>query len=412
MSESGFPNALAADSALLEYLIKATLWADGFGITYLAHDPIMQRSVVIKEYFPSDLAARHPDGRVAASNADTEFNYQKGLAQFLVEARTLARFVHPNIVRVDRIFEANGTAYMLREYEKGESLAQRYARHPQPDEAALKALLGPLLSGLEAVHDAEVLHRDIKPGNIFVRDEGSPVLVDFGAARLASRDAIQDIIPILTPGYAPVEQYIRSGRQGPWSDIYSLGAVLYWAVTGEHPPDALSRLRMDGVGHVLNAARGRYSRQFIDAIQWALTVEEDRRPRNVAEWRGALLGNVPVRSASGSTSPRETDATRKYVWVALGMVIFYLFVAGADIVKMRQESRLAGKSADRVQTAGAERNAPRNGVQSGLRYEEFAHNLPQLADRFSRIDADGNGRVTTEELQAYWEANPTQAPGR
>src|SRR5262249_56816988 len=139
-----------------------------------------------------------------------------------------------------------------------------------------------------------VLHRDIKPGNVFIRDDGSPVLFDFGAARLASRDALQDIIPILTPGYAPVEQYIRSTGQGPWSDIYSLAAVLFWAITGDAPSEALSRLRMDNVGKQLGAARPHYSAPFIAAILWGLAVEEGKRPQRVREWRGPLLHGAPI----------------------------------------------------------------------------------------------------------------------
>lgn len=406
MAERDSQNALPAESVLLEYRIKSVLSADGFGITYLAHDSVLQKNVVIKEYFPSDLARRAPDGVVRPVSDDTEANFEKGLAQFLVEARTLARFVHPNIVRVDRHFEANGTAYMLREYEIGESLAQQFARTPQPDEATLKTILRPLLDGLAAVHEAGVLHRDIKPGNIFLRDEGSPVLLDFGAARLASRDAIQDIIPILTPGYAPVEQYIRSGRQGPWSDIYSLAAVLFWAVTGEHPPDAMSRTRMDNVAKTLNAARVWYSAPFIDAIQWGLTLEEDRRPRNVGEWRSALLRDAPQRADAKVESSAVSDATRKYVWVALGVVIFYLFVEGADIVKEREQARASLQSTFRsVVRPWLSRDAPRqavDGSSAGLSREEFAQNLPHLTEKFSDIDTDGSGRVTTEELQSYW----------
>jgi serine/threonine protein kinase len=397
-------NALPPGTVLLEYRITSVISADGFGITYLAHDSVLKKNVVIKEYFPSDLAVRGPDGGVASAGVNTESNFQKGLAQFLVEARTLARFVHPNIVRVDRYFEANGTAYMLREYEKGESLAQRFGRSPQPDEAALKAILLPLLDGLQAVHGAGVLHRDIKPGNIFVRDIGSPVLLDFGAARLASRDALQDIIPILTPGYAPVEQYIRSGRQGPWSDIYSLAAVLFWAVTGEHPPDALSRIRMDNVGKMLNAARVWYSGPFIEAIQWALTVEEDRRPRDVREWREALMREAPAHTDAKANARTAYDATRKYVWIALGMVLFYLFIQGADIVKQREQSR-AGVATTRSERPGL----PRQGVDAasaGLSREEFEQNLPQLGRKFAEIDTDRNGRVTTEELQSYWKRSP------
>ena len=391
------PNALPAGSELLEYRIASVLGKDGFGISYRAQDTILRREVVIKEYFPSDLALRAPEGRVAPTSAGTESNFRKGLNQFLIEARTLARFVHPNIVRVDRYFEANGTAYMLKELEKGESLAQKFARSAGPDEAALKAILAPLLDGLEAVHRAGVLHRDIKPDNIFIRDEGPPVLVDFGAARLASRDAIQDIIPILTPGYAPVEQYIRSGSQGPWSDIYSLAAVSFWAVTGEPPSDSLSRLRMDEVGKMLQGARALYSPGFLAAIQWGLSVEERKRPQSVREWRGALLRGAPVPNGSAfpAAAAARADDTRRYVWMSLGVLIFFLFVAGTDILQQRAEQQRAIRAAA---PTGA-RSGPSHAA--GLTREEFTQNLPHLASRFPEIDTDRSGYITTEELQSY-----------
>jgi serine/threonine protein kinase len=389
------PSALPPGRELLEYRIVSVLGDDGFGISYRAQDTILHREVAIKEYFPSDLALRAPGGHVEPTGAGTESNFRKGLNQFLVEARTLARFVHPNIVRVDRYFEANGTAYMLRELEKGESLAQKFARGPRPDEAALKAVLAPLLDGLEAVHRAGVLHRDIKPGNIFIRDDGSPVLIDFGAARLASRDAIQDIIPILTPGYAPVEQYIRSGGQGRWSDIYSLSAVLFWAVTGEAPSDALSRLRMDNVGKMLNAARSRYSAGFLAAIQWGLAIEESKRPQGVREWRGALLRGAPAHGSVGAPAAGRADGTRKYVWMSLGVLIFFLFVAGTDILQQRAEQQRAVRPVP----PAAQRPAPSHAA--GLTREEFTQNLPRLAPMFPEIDTDRSGYVTTEELQSY-----------
>ncbi len=241
-----------------------------------------------------------------------------------------------------------------------------------------------------------------------------PSLLDFGASRLASRDAIQDIMSVLTPGYAPLEQYIRSGRQGPWSDIYSLGAVLFFAVTGEHPPDAMSRTRMDHVEKTLNAARVWYSGPFIEAIQWALMVEEDRRPRNVGEWRRALLREASPRAGAKVESSAEPYATRKYVWIALGMVIFFLFVEGADIVKEREHGRAALQPT--VRSVGRPllpRAAPPQAVDApstGLSREEIARNLPHLREKFSEIDADRNGRVTTEELQGYWRRESPAKP--
>jgi len=407
MAEPDHPSALPGETLLLEYRVKSTLGADGFGITYLAYDTVLNKSVAIKEYFPFGLVVRAPDGSVIPAS-DAEANYQKGLAQFLVEARALARFTHPNIVAVDRCFEANGTAYMLREYEKGESLADRFAS-ARPSESTLKAILAPLLDGLEAVHEAGVLHRDIKPTSIFVRDDGSPVLLDFGTARLASRAAIQDIIPVLTPGYAPIEHYIRSGHQGPWSDIYSLAGVLFWAVTGQHPSDSLSRLRMDNVPKMLGAARAHYSATFLSAIQWGLGVEENYRPQSVAQWRRSVIHGVPAHVADSRAVEARPDATRKYVWVALGVLIFYLFVAGADIVKQRAEHqrmiKLTQKSSrPSVPNAGADAGSPQQAVPGpgGLTREEMVHNLPHLAAKFSEIDTDHSGRVTTEELQAYW----------
>ena len=389
------PSALSSGSELLEYRIVSLLGEDGFGISYRAQDTILHREVAIKEYFPSDLALRRPGGHVEATGAGTESNFRKGLSQFLVEARALAKFVHPNIVRVDRYFEANGTAYMLKEFEKGESLAQKFVRGPRPDEAALKAVLAPLLDGLEAVHRAGVLHRDIKPGNVFIRDDATPVLIDFGAARLASRDAIQDIIPILTPGYAPVEQYIRSGGQGRWSDIYSLSAVLFWAVTGEAPSDALSRLRMDNVGKMLNAARSRYSPGFLAAIQWGLAVEEGKRPQSVREWRGALLRGAPAHGIGALPAAARADDTRKYVWMSLAVLIFFLSVAGSEILQQRAEQQRTVRQT----TLGSQRQAP--SYAAGLTREEFTSNLPHLAPRFLEIDTDASGFVTTEELQNY-----------
>jgi serine/threonine protein kinase len=410
MAEHDHPDALPAGSVLLEYRINAALSADGFGITYFARDSVRQKDVVIREYFPPDLAQRSTDGFVKPIGDETRANYEKGLAQSMAEARTLARIVHPNIVRIDRHFEANGTAYVVRDYEAGESLARLFTRTPHPDEATLKAILRPLLDGLEAVHDADVLHRDIKPGTIFLRDEGSPVLLDFGASRLARQEAIQDITPVLTSGYVPLEQYVRSGRQGPWSDLYSLAAVLYWTVTGEDPPAAVSRTRMDNVAKTLNAARVWYSGPFIEAIHWALTLEEDRRPRNVAEWRSALFREAGSRASPKMASSAEPQATRKYVWIALGIVIFYLFVEGADIVKQREQARAGLQSTFKapgrpLPSGDAERQAADAG-SAGLTREEFAQNLPHLLGNFAEIDADGNGRVTTEELQGYWRRGP------
>jgi serine/threonine protein kinase len=240
-----YRNALPLQSMLLEYRLESVLGAGGFGMTYLGWDTHLEKHVAIKEYLPTDLAVRALDGSIVPITTELQHDYQWGLERFILEARTLAKFSHPHIVRVNRYFEANGTSYMVMDYEKGESLNQMLKRGQQPDEAKLKSILMPLLDGLQAVHATGFLHRDIKPSNIFVRESGSPVLIDFGAARHAIGGVTRSLTSVLTPGYAPLEQYSSDGHQGPWSDIYAMAGVLYRALVNDSPPDAVSRMKGD-----------------------------------------------------------------------------------------------------------------------------------------------------------------------
>jgi len=283
-------NALPLGSMLMEYRLDSVLGAGGFGITYLAHDTNLEKDVAIKEYLPGAVAVRGPGGTVLPTTSGLENEYRWGLDRFIQEARTLAKFSHPHIVRVNRFFEANGTGYMVMDYEAGEPLRVWLQRNPFPTEQALRAMLAPLLDGLEKVHAAGFLHRDIKPDNIFIRKDGGPVLIDFGSARQAVAGASQALTTIVSPGYAPFEQYTTSAEQGPWSDIYSLSGVLYFAATGQSPPDAITRMKSDALTQGLGGARMRYSGPFVDAIGWGLVLEEAGRPRNVSQWREVLFG--------------------------------------------------------------------------------------------------------------------------
>ena len=288
MSESTvYRNALDLSSTLGEYRLESVLGIGGFGITYLARDSHLEKQVAIKEYLPGDLAVRALDGSVVPVSTDHQHDYQWGLDRFIQEARTLARFSHPHIVRVNRYFESNGTGYMVMDYEEGESLSQLLKRAPFPAEVELKRILLPLLDGLAAVHAAKFLHRDIKPGNIFIRASGSPVLLDFGAAR-ATGGGTRGMTAVLTPGFAPLEQYAVDGRQGPWTDLYAMAGVLFRVVTGQNPPDAVSRLQNDTVAQTLAGARGLYSEPLLRAIEWALKVQPELRPQSVAEWKAAF----------------------------------------------------------------------------------------------------------------------------
>jgi serine/threonine protein kinase len=307
MSESRvYRNALPIGAMLAEYRLESVLGAGGFGMTYLGWDTHLEKHVAIKEYLPIELSVRALDGSVVPISTGCEHDYKWGLERFIQEARTLAKFSHPHIVRVNRYFEANATGYMVMDYEKGEPLNQVLKRE-QPNEPRLKEILMPLLDGLQAVHSAGFLHRDIKPGNIFLRDNGSPVLIDFGAARQAIGGATKSLTSVLTPGYAPLEQYSSDGHQGPWSDIYAMGGVLYRALANDNPPDAVSRMRNDVVPGKLGAAMGRASAPFLKAVEWAMTLDEKRRPQSVQEWRRALRGEAaaPAPAADIASAPTQ-----------------------------------------------------------------------------------------------------------
>ena len=294
-------NALPKDYRLQEYQLVRVLGMGGFGITYLGFDHRLDEGVAIKEYLPSDLATRTADGSIVPQASQFRADFQWGRNNFLNEALTLARFDHHHIIKVHRLFEAHGTAYIVMEYAEGETLAAYLKRKGTLAEAELTELLYPLLDGLAVVHGADLLHRDIKPANIVIRaEDGSPVLLDFGAARQAIGTKSRPLTSILTPGYAPIEQYhaesddqieqnsSESADQGAWTDIYALGAVCYQALTGQRPEVATKRVRHDPLVPVSQRCAGQASQAFLSAIDAALSVWKEDRPPSVAAWRGML----------------------------------------------------------------------------------------------------------------------------
>ena len=291
-------NLLALPSGTVlagDYRIERVLGAGGFGITYLAEETPLARLVTIKEYFPADYAAR-PDGVDASPRSqDCAEDYRWGLDRFLEEAQTLAKFDHPNIVRVYRYFRANSTGYMVLHFEEGQSFKgwlKSLGRAPRQHE--LDHIIAPLLDALELIHGADFLHRDIAPDNIIIRKDGSPVLIDFGSARGEIAQHSMTVSALIKPGYSPYEQYATNSRQqGAWSDIYSLGATLYQAVTGKRPPDAPSRMVADELIPVRDAALSSFRPAFLAAIDKALVLEITSRPKSVATWRVDLLKPQP-----------------------------------------------------------------------------------------------------------------------
>ena len=310
--------ALTPGTRLGEFEFQHVLGHGGFGVTYLGWDTVLQSNVAIKEYMPAHIAIRGGDLTILPKTREDEQDYRWGLDRFLDEARMLARFDHPGIVRVRRFFEAHGTAYIVMEHLEGQTLYALYKSKKVLSESQLRSVVTPILDALEQIHAAEFLHRDIKPGNIMFRADGMPTLIDFGAARTSVAMRSQTMTAIVTPGYSPIEQYSTSKnvKQGPWTDIYSVGAVLYRGITGTVPDDATARVMDDGLVPAAQAKAGKFSKTFTDAVDWALQLRSDNRPQSVQEWRGFWRGvrpgggRLPRVSAPTSRRPRSESAAR------------------------------------------------------------------------------------------------------
>lgn len=248
--------------------------------------------VAIKEFFPTQFASRMSDSTIQPTSDSDREAFQWGLKRFILEGQTLAGFKHQSIIQVLSFFEANQTAYLVMPYEEGQSLDIILKKRKKLSEQILLDLIEHLLGALETLHKANIIHRDLKPGNIYIRNDNTPVLLDFGSARQVMREQNRALTTLFTPGYAPIEQYYSdSNSQGPWTDIYSMAAVLYRIVTGKTPTQATDRsgalLKQlpDPLAPATLLANGRYSQPFLQAIDNALMVLEKDRPQNVADWR-------------------------------------------------------------------------------------------------------------------------------
>lgn len=308
---------VAPGSRLQEFEIDRVLGAGGFGITYLARDAALDRFVAIKEYFPRTWAVRHVNGSVGPTSSVDVENYQWGLEKFIGEARALARLDHPQIVRVHRVIEAMGTAYLVMDYVEGRSLAERLSAGGPMPEARVRQMLVSLAEGLAAVHAAGLLHRDIKPTNVMVRRDETPVLIDFGAAQLQMGDRSRSLKTVLTPGYAPIEQYASTGyagREGPWTDIYALGAVGYAALTGRVPVDAIQRVSAPSDTLPPVATSQPVSQELAAAIDAGLQLDARERPRDIAAWLSMLRGKSLRSSCEQRRTRGRNDGGRQFAW--------------------------------------------------------------------------------------------------
>ena len=281
--------ALPQGFQLDQYRIERQLSLGGFSIVYLANDA-HGMPVAIKEYLPNSLALRKEGETEPQVTDEHRLAFRYGMKCFFEEGRALAKLMHPNVVRVLNFFRANDTVYMVMQFERGRTLHDYIRKHRgEVKEVLIRAVFARMLNGLREVHSHKLLHLDIKPANIYLRSDGTPVLLDFGAARQTLVSEQPVLKPMYTPGYAAPEQYERRDQLGPWTDIYSVGASLHACITGSPPPRADERLREDILQPLARTQAGRYSRQLLELTDWCLHLDPHQRPPSVYALQKALL---------------------------------------------------------------------------------------------------------------------------
>ncbi|HEU4371937.1 MAG TPA: serine/threonine-protein kinase, partial [Telluria sp.] len=324
-------NALMPGTRLGEFEILHVIGQGGFGIVYFAKDHSLDREVALKEYMPVAFAARQGTTQVTMLSEHYAETFQVGLHSFVNEAQLLAKFDHPGLVKVYRFWEANGTGYMAMPFYNAPTLKQllKEDKARLSSEAWLKNLLRHVLDALQVLHEKKCYHRDIAPDNILMLAGEQPLLLDFGAARRVIGDMTQALTVILKPGYAPIEQYgdVPNMTQGPWTDLYALASVVYFIITDKVPVPALSRLVSDTMEPLAVSAQGRYSPEFLRAIDAALAVRPEQRPQNVAELRILLGFDAAPHPHPHAIAHKPRSNTRKALAAAGGGVL--LLLAGA-----------------------------------------------------------------------------------
>lgn len=308
-------HTLPAGTQLECYQIENVLGVGGFGITYKAKDLSLGCSVAIKEYFPASFAIRAANTcTVNSKSSNDDEIYTTGLNRFLDEARTLAQFKSRSIIHVNRFIEANGTAYIIMDYEEGVPLSRYLLKSKRLSEHELAMVAVPILEGLRAVHNSKYLHRDIKPSNIYLRKQGRPVLIDFGSARQSLDTKGEAATGFVTHGYAPFEQYNTIDEQGPWTDLYGLGATLYRSIMGKAPVDALERLASiqakapDPLKPLILEKPKNYGTEILSCIDWMLSFNIEHRPQSVDD---VIHRFNSIRKKGLKTTPPRTVLSQK-----------------------------------------------------------------------------------------------------
>jgi serine/threonine protein kinase len=346
MTETNCQYALPVGAMVQEYRIIKTLGIGSFGIVYTAENKYFSEIVALKEFLPSGVACRKEGAhRVLPLSSENEQAFQWMRRKFLQEAKTLRELgrpdQHPHIVRVRQFIEANDTAYMVMDFEKGQPLSKIIEERGTLKEDELRSILDALLDGLARLHEANIWHRDVKPSNILIRPDGSPVLIDFGAARKDVSKETKSIMVFFSPAYAAPEQIYAMGNQGPWTDIYGLGATLYKAVTGVVPTNAAKRLHNERYIRAAEAAKGTCNPAFLKAIDAALNLLPRYRPQSVTEWKDLFDAHVEELEDEEQTLPALIETPKKLatykvilaavaVVMAMGVVNWWLWFYHAN----------------------------------------------------------------------------------
>ncbi len=355
---------LKSGTKLNQYKIIRVLGEGGFGITYLAKDTSLGLEVVIKEYFPNEFAMRSTDSTITAKSKSLG-DYSKGMQRFKEEAQTLAKFNHPAIVKILSYFEANNTAYFVMEYEEGTDLSQ-YLKEKGKGIAQeeILSIMMPILEGLKEVHAHKYLHRDIKPGNILLRANNTPVLIDFGASKLAIGEASRSITSMLTEGYAPLEQYSTDiKKQGPFTDLYAIAAVIYKMITGEVPPSSQTRSYAllseedDPFEPLTTLKLSGYDVNFLKAVDRALSINAKNRPQNVQEFQENIAGKFVQKEKKADVvdvKKENTNETKKNNSSLMIALVVMIVIAGGVLGYMLLNKQNVPDGTKVVQTQSIE----------------------------------------------------------
>ena len=306
-------HALPSGFQLDEYRIEHQLSLGGFSIVYLATNA-QNEFVAIKEYLPNSLALRG-EGLVKPVISEEHMPaFRYGMKCFFEEGRALAKLSHPNVVRVLNFFRANDTVYMVMEYEQGRTLQEFIQKNRAViTENYIRNVFTKLLNGLREVHSHKLMHLDLKPSNIYMRNDYTPVLIDFGAARQTLATDTPMLKPMYTPGFASPEHYNQRELLGPWSDIYSVGASMYACLAGSAPQAADGRQEKDKLVPAMSRWEGQYSKQLLETIDWCLRLDHLHRPQSVFALQKALTVKVhkPRAPKKGWLDQMVSRLTRK-----------------------------------------------------------------------------------------------------